>query len=172
MECPDCGFQALEGAETCAGCGHVFQGKKCIVQECGAEMAISAVACPACGVRRSHGHRNDGDANFVRSGTRPPRPLALAAGAAPVRLTLLAWNSYWNTPIRMMRYRIDGFSIPLPIGVAALHKNRCIHSCDGHVLEKEGVHLPSIIYKDDGLKIFIDAAHPFSLNIRNIPKVS
>lgn len=49
IECPDCGFQNLEEAESCISCGHIFKGKACINPSCGETIPLSAVTCPKCG---------------------------------------------------------------------------------------------------------------------------
>ena len=46
--CPECGTQNLAEAEVCSICGKIFKGKKCVNEECGKEIPISAVSCPYC----------------------------------------------------------------------------------------------------------------------------
>jgi hypothetical protein len=49
VECPECGYQNAQGAETCEDCSHVLVAKKCRNPECQKEVARSAVSCTHCG---------------------------------------------------------------------------------------------------------------------------
>lgn len=48
-ECPECGGQNAEGAEECALCGYIFDGKACLNPDCRRTIPHSAVTCPHCG---------------------------------------------------------------------------------------------------------------------------
>ena len=48
ITCPECGTQNLAEAEVCLTCGYIFKGKKCINENCGKEIPLSAVTCPHC----------------------------------------------------------------------------------------------------------------------------
>lgn len=48
-ECPECGGQNAEGAEECALCGYIFDGKACLNPECRRTIPRSAISCPHCG---------------------------------------------------------------------------------------------------------------------------
>lgn len=51
-ECPFCGTQNLKEAEICVGCGEVLKGKKCLNEECGLNIPLSATMCPYCGANQ------------------------------------------------------------------------------------------------------------------------
>lgn len=48
-ECPECGGQNAEGAEECALCGYIFNGKPCLNPDCRRTIPHSASTCPHCG---------------------------------------------------------------------------------------------------------------------------
>jgi len=171
VECPNCGFQSLEGAETCAGCGYVFLGKRCIVQECGAEMAASAVACPQCGASQEPQPQERWRCKFCLKWNAPSAGTCSGCGRRAGEINSLSMEFLLEHSNKNDVLSIDGFSIPLPTGGSCppLRVDAYMLAA-GTVLEKEGVHLPSIMFKDDGLKIFIDAAHPFFTEYQEHPE--
>jgi len=47
-ECPSCGKENEEGAETCAGCGEPLRPREAVCPNCGARLESPFQKCPAC----------------------------------------------------------------------------------------------------------------------------
>lgn len=48
-ECPACGSQTLKESDVCSICGHILKSKICLLENCGAEIPLTAQVCPICG---------------------------------------------------------------------------------------------------------------------------
>jgi hypothetical protein len=161
-ECPTCAFQCLEAAEMCAGCGHIFIGKRCIIQTCGAEMAFSAVACPSCGGAQTPRPQERWRCAFCLRWNAPAAMVCVGCGRRmgevnPLSLEFLLEHSNKNDALS-----IEAFSIPLPDGAVCPALNIDVYTLQpGMALERDGVAVPSVSFKDGGLKVFVDTTHPY-----------
>jgi hypothetical protein len=161
-ECPVCAFQSLEGAESCGGCGHIFRGKKCIVQECGAEMPVSAVACPSCGASQEPKHQERWKCAFCQRWNPPSAMACIGCGRRagevnPLSREFLAQHANKNDALS-----IEAFSIPLPEGGTCPQFNVDVYVLEAGIsLEREGVAVPSVTFKNGSLTLFVDALHPY-----------
>lgn len=170
-ECPDCAFQSLDTAEACAGCGHIFLGKKCIVQECGFEMPVSAVVCPTCGASQEPKQQERWRCAFCQRWNPPSATLCIGCGRRAGEVNPLSLQFLSQHANKSDALSIEGFSIPLPNGGICPQLNIDVYLLQtGVTLEREGVAVPAVTFKDGGLKIFIDGSHPFFSEYQERPE--
>jgi hypothetical protein len=161
-ECPDCAFQSLDSAEICTGCGHIFIGKKCILQECKAEMALSAVACPTCGASQEPKQQERWRCAFCQRWNPPTAAMCIGCGRRAGEVNPLSLDFLSQHANKSDALSIEGFSIPLPDGGTCPQLNIDVYLLEtGITLEREGVAVPAVTFKDSGLKMFLDASHPY-----------
>lgn len=160
-ECPECGFQCLATAEACPGCDFIFIGKTCISAECSAQMPRSAVVCPKCGQPQDVKQQGRWRCSYCSRENPPSSQSCLNCGRPsgeinPLSLEYLSQNSNKDDDLT-----IAAFSIPLPDGVSCPPMDVNVYTVKpGITLMRDGVALPAVVYRDQGLKIFIDPVHP------------
>jgi len=161
-ECPECAFQSLETAESCQSCGHIFIGKRCILQDCNAEMPLSAVVCPKCGASQEPRTQERWKCSFCLRLNAPTATICVGCGRRrgeinPLSLEFLLQHSNKNDSLS-----IEALALSIPHGGTSPAINVDVYVLENGVsLERDGVALPSVTFKSDGLKIFVDATHPY-----------
>jgi len=170
-ECPECAFQCLESAESCQSCSHIFIGKKCILQDCGAEMPLSAVVCPKCGASQEPRTHERWKCSFCLRLNAPTVTVCVGCGRRsgeinPLSLEFLLEHSNKNDSLS-----IEAFALPLPDGGSCPPLNVDVYVLQAGIsLERDGLALPSVTFKSDGLKIFVDATHPYLTEYQQHPE--
>lgn len=160
-ECPDCGFQCLAGAESCPGCDHIFVGKACINSDCSTEMPRSAVVCPTCGQSQDIRPQGRWRCSYCGRENPPTSPSCLNCNRPvgevnPLSLEFLTENSNKDDDLS-----IPAFSIALPDDATCPPMDINTYTVKpGVSLIRDGAALPAVVHRDQGLKIFIDPAHP------------
>jgi hypothetical protein len=161
QQCPDCNFQCLESAETCPNCDYIFIGKKCIDTDCGQTIAQSAVTCAHCGASQIIQPQDRWSCSYCNRMNPPTSNICLGCGRALGDINPLNEAYLLEHANKDDELSLPAFSVPLPGGVAATSFDVDVYSVDSSVsLEREGTALPSITFKGEGLKVFIDRKHP------------
>ncbi|MDO8717135.1 MAG: ATP-binding protein [Dehalococcoidales bacterium] len=169
--CPDCSFQCLSKAETCLNCGYIFLSKTCVKRECGSKMAVSAVVCPVCGASQEILPQDRWPCAFCSRMNAPSAQRCINCGHErgepnPFSLEFLMAHSNKNDELS-----VPAFSIPLPGGAASDSFKVDVYSLvSGISLEREGMAIPAVTIKEDGLKLFIDTIHPMFSEYQQHPE--
>jgi len=160
-ECPECGFQSLPTAESCNGCDYIFSGKTCINGDCNAQIVRSCVSCPFCGISQVVKSQDRWRCSYCSRENPPSAKSCLNCGRAagemnPLSLEFLQKNSNKDDELS-----IPAFSISLPDNASCPPIDVSVYTLNsGITLQRDGVALPVVSHRSDGLIIFIDPTHP------------
>ncbi|MBD3009164.1 ATP-binding protein [Streptomyces sp. 5-10] len=131
-ECPECGFQTSSDAEVCGGgCGHVFDGRTCVNQECSSQIPRSAVSCEYCGASQIPDVENPWSCTFCDTGNKAGDERCRTCGSAegaphPADPDALASVSELESALSASRLSItlvnNKSTDPLDIVVYAVHR--------------------------------------------------
>ncbi|MFI2279727.1 ATP-binding protein [Nocardia beijingensis] len=172
LECPVCGSQNSKGAESCFGCGRVFDGRPCRNTECQTVLARSAKACSQCGTSQvvevlipwtctfcdTDNEAGEGQCHTCGSLKDAPHPASMEALSLGAELRVDLGAESLTTILADGKY-----SNPLDISVYAVQ--RPIAAAYGRPP------VPLVTYPESGhLKIYIDLAHPVFTDMSLYPQ--
>ena len=175
QECPTCDTKSGLDVEECPGCAGILRGKECVSGDCGQEILRSAVTCPHCGAAQV----DEGDDPWCCeycSKSNPPSELScgqclLARGASlPTSLEFLVENSLSDQDLGRegVRVRLADGTQSDPLSVEVFQSSVQLRP------SYDGERVPLITFKEDELKVFLDASHPIftELGVRPVELVA
>ena len=166
-KCPACHLDSPSGVEECPHCGHIFEGKLCLNNDCGETISRSAALCPYCGTNQIPevvepwncsvcGHPNGSDETICEA-------------CKQARGTL---NPISKDGLNGLSHKDDDLSIRgLTIGLASGEQSSPIdvttYLMEGHIYsyhhDGTKVRLPSVTFTINDVEIYIDPCHPLFL---------
>ena len=172
VSCPNCHSQNIQGMDTCAACGYVLIGKKCLNRECGQNIPESAVVCPHCGTPQIPPVETPWQCNLCKStnfadATNCSACGAIRGGCDPLSREYLIANSSLSDELSL-----PGASIELPDGSKSGSINIKAYIVTGALrAHGEAKSLPLVVHKGEQLEIFIDTAHALYRTMHISPEV-
>lgn len=173
IECPECGFQGLEGAESCPGCNFVFHGKTCLNPDCAVTLPISDSNCASCGTSQEVKLQDRWKCSFCSRMNPPSSVTCISCSRGFGEVNPLSYEFLKENSNRLDDLSIEAFSLPLPGGVQSGSFEVRVYAIHGNVsLQREDTALPAITFRDEGLTIFIDKFHPLFTEYQQHPEIS
>ena len=163
--CPSCHIESPEGIEECPNCGHIFEGRECISDDCRAIISRSSVVCPHCGANQIP-HFEEPWACGVCGNANPSDSASCHVCAQP-RGSL---NPVSREGLKALSHKDDSLSVmgltvklasgatSSPIDVTTYLTNNPIFS---YHMDGSKTQLPSVRFADNDLEIYVDPRHPF-----------
>jgi len=164
QKCPSCHLESPEGIEECPHCGHIFEGKECINNDCRQIIGRSSVTCPHCGANQiPHIERPwtcavCGNANA--SDNASCHVCAAIRGALnPVSREGLQALSHKDDSLSVagLAVRLASGDLSSPVDVTTYLANGPIFS---YHIDGSKTRLPSVRFADTDLEIYVDPKHP------------
>lgn len=160
--CPECNAENLKGHDSCAVCGYVLIGKKCVNPDCEQLIPQSAILCSLCGASQIPTVLEPWTCQICNSKNNADNEICKDCGAKRGVLNPLSKEFLIDNSNKSDDLSIFGCSIPLadssysqPFNVNAYITNSAIIAYN-----KPGQRIPLISFKGEEIDIFIDLSHP------------
>lgn len=173
-KCSECHADCVDEAEECPSCGYIFEGKRCLNNDCKAKLPRSAVSCSQCGfnqvpevykpwsceVCRGYNSEDSDLCSTCDSPRGTPNPL--------LKDTLITENTYSKD------LSLDNISITLtsgennsPIKLKTYISNSPIISVNS---SGQKIRLPLIRFTESDMEIVLDLGHSLFSTLRSAPE--
>lgn len=160
--CPECNSENLKGHDTCAVCGHVLIGKKCINNECEQLIPQSSLSCPICGVSQIPTILEPWTCKICGTKNSADNEICKDCGATRGALNPISQEFLCESSNKSDELSIDGCSIPLADLTYSQPFNVNTYITNGSIASYQNQHqrIPLISFKGENFDIFIDVTHP------------
>lgn len=160
--CPECSSQNLIDSEECATCGHILIGKKCLNEDCGAEIVKSALDCPYCGTSQIPKVLTPWGCNICGTANKADAILCKMCGSEKGSVNPLSEEYLKSVSNRDDALSIDSMVLDLPDGTESKKMTvETFRTKQPIVSPLNQKKIPLLTFKtSDSIKIFVDASHP------------
>ncbi|MDB8711974.1 ATP-binding protein [Mediterraneibacter gnavus] len=162
-ECPVCGAQNLKEAEECVACGAILKPKKCINDNCGKDIPVSATICPFCGASQIATILEPWTCKVCGGRNIATEEKCKNCGSPRGANHPLSKGELLRFSDKVDSLSNDGLKIKLADGSISNSVQVEVFSMQKAMVAPNSKEtLPLIIHKEIGrLTVFVDLAHPF-----------
>ena len=160
--CPECQSQNLNDAEECTTCGYILIGKKCVNENCGAEIVKSALECPHCGTSQVPKILTPWTCNICGTSNKADAVVCKMCGKEKGAVNPLSEEYLRSVSNRDDSLSIESMILDLPDGTETKKMIVETYRSKQPILSPfSQKKIPLLTFKSsDSIKIFVDSSHP------------
>lgn len=163
-KCPSCYLDSPSGAEECPHCGHIFEGKQCLNNDCGQTISRSAALCPHCGANQVPEVVEPWNCGVCGRPNSSGETVCDVCGHARGTLNPVSKDGLNGLSHKDDELSIRGLSIGLASGEQSSPIDVTTYLTEGHIYSYRNdgtkVRLPSVTFTINDVEIYVDPSHP------------